>query len=354
MSVWASYPRDYRAREVDAIVAAARAGECVSVVGLSGAGKSNLLGFVAHTQATPSHPFVLVDGNRLPEHTPSAYLHEVCRALGASPGSEAAPAAEKLEALLAKRLSPPESSLTLLLDRFDVLADSRPLAGMLRALRDAHKYQLTFVTATRRPLPPDTEVAELFYAHTVWLGVLAEGDARWNVDRFAERGRLRWDKKVADRLIAASGGYPSFLRAACEAHAEGAGLEIENLASHPAVQRRLEEFFSDRPGDDELRRSGLEGVPLLKARRQPGSAPAANLTAKEARLLSTFQAHPGVVCEKDDLIRAVWPEDKVFERGVRDDSLAQLVRRLREKIEADPANPRHIQTAPGRGYTYKP
>lgn len=354
MSVWASYPPDYRAREVDALAAAARAGECTSVVGLSGAGKSNLLGFVAHTQSTPTHPFVLVDGNRLPEMTPSALLQEICRALGASPAPDAAQAAERLEALLAKRLSRPGNSLTFLLDRFDVLAGSLALAGLLRAQRDTHKYQLTFVTATRRPLPPDTEFSELFYAHTLWLGALAEKDARWNVQRFSERQRLAWDEAVAGRLMAASGCYPSFLRAVCEAHAGGADLEVESLAAHPAVQRRLEEFLSDQPDEDALRRSGLEGVPLLKARQLPAMAQAANLTAKESRLLSHFQAHPGVVCEKDDLIRAVWPEDKVFERGVRDDSLAQLVRRLREKIEADPANPRHIQTAPGRGYTYKP
>lgn len=353
MSVWSSYPPDYRAREVSAIVAAARAGDCLSVVGLSGAGKSNLLGFVAHTQSAPRHAFVLVDGNRVPEPSPAAFMQEISRALGASPPPDMAVAPERLEALLAKRLSAAESSVTLLLDRFDILADSLPLAGSLRALRDAHKYQLTFVTATRRPLPPATELAELFYAHTLWLGVLSESDARWNVQRFAERARLTWDKAVTGRLIAASGGYPALLRAACEAHADGAGLEVESLDAHPAVQRRLDEFFADRPDEDELRRSGLEGVPLLKARLQPVAAQAASLTAKEARLLSYFQAHPGAVCEKDELIRAVWPEDKVFERGVRDDSLAQLVRRLREKIEADPASPRHIQTAAGRGYIYK-
>jgi DNA-binding winged helix-turn-helix (wHTH) protein len=54
--------------------------------------------------------------------------------------------------------------------------------------------------------------------------------------------------------------------------------------------------------------------------------------------------------EKDDLIRAVWPEDKLFEDGGRDDSLAQLIRRLRRKIEPDPARPQIIQTVPGRGY----
>jgi DNA-binding response OmpR family regulator len=71
-------------------------------------------------------------------------------------------------------------------------------------------------------------------------------------------------------------------------------------------------------------------------------------------LLQYFQAHPGQVCEKDALIGAVWAEDQVQMRGVRDDSLAQLVRRLREKIEADPAKPRFIHTVPGRGYRFVP
>ena len=53
-------------------------------------------------------------------------------------------------------------------------------------------------------------------------------------------------------------------------------------------------------------------------------------------------------------MRAVWPEDFIFEQGVRDDSLAQLVRRLRIKIEPDPSQPKYIQTVPGRGYIFKP
>ena len=60
----------------------------------------------------------------------------------------------------------------------------------------------------------------------------------------------------------------------------------------------------------------------------------------------------GQLVEGRELIRAVWPEDRIFERGVRDDSLAQLVRRLREKTEPDPSSPEHIQTVPGRGYRY--
>jgi DNA-binding response OmpR family regulator len=50
-----------------------------------------------------------------------------------------------------------------------------------------------------------------------------------------------------------------------------------------------------------------------------------------------------------DEIHAMGPEDKVCERGVRDDSPAQLVRRLREKIESDTSHPEKIQTVAGRG-----
>jgi DNA-binding winged helix-turn-helix (wHTH) protein len=89
---------------------------------------------------------------------------------------------------------------------------------------------------------------------------------------------------------------------------------------------------------------------LASAPTPPGSP---DLTASEHRLLAFFQTHAGVVCAKDDLIRAVWPEDRVLD-GLRDDSLAQLIRRLRQKIETDSAKPQHIQTIPGRGYRYIP
>jgi DNA-binding response OmpR family regulator len=93
---------------------------------------------------------------------------------------------------------------------------------------------------------------------------------------------------------------------------------------------------------------------LLDAARASSSIDTTQLTAKEHLLWEYFLAHPDQVCEKDDLIRAVWPEDRIFERGIRDDSLAQLIRRLREKIEPVPSTPLHIHTVPGRGYRFTP
>jgi DNA-binding response OmpR family regulator len=87
-----------------------------------------------------------------------------------------------------------------------------------------------------------------------------------------------------------------------------------------------------------------------------GKAPqfdTSQFTAKEHQLFDYLFAHPDQVCTKDDLIRAVWSEDQIYEQGVRDDSLAQLVRRLRLKLEPDPSNPRYIHTLPGRGYLFK-
>jgi energy-coupling factor transporter ATP-binding protein EcfA2 len=379
MSVWDSYPSDYRADEVRAITAATHAGECVSVVGLSGAGKSNLLGFLAGRQSTAEHAFVLVDCNRLDEPSPAAIFRLIRRALADSPllQGDVSPEAKRsgegvrgeldaLDAALEGRLQDAGSSLSLALDvsllfsRFDDLARDPAFSGNLRALRDAHKYRLTFVTATRHPLLPHTELSELFYANTLWLGSLNKSDARWNVARYAERKGLKWDDAISKSLISVSRGYPSLLRAVCEAYADGASPDVNGLSLHPAVRARVEEFWADKPSEDEMRRSGLENLPLLQSSRPLKArtrfdAPTfdtSHLTAKENLLLSYFLAHSEVVCEKDDLIRAVWPEDKVFERGVRDDSLAQLIRRLREKIEPDPANPRYIHTVPGRGYRF--
>jgi energy-coupling factor transporter ATP-binding protein EcfA2 len=358
MPSWNDFPPDYRAAEVRAIRAAVLAGECVSVVGLSGAGKSNLLGFLNGAQSPGKIACVFVDGNRMRESAPGALLEVMLRALEGGGESKAALALDALDSAINRRLQASAVPLSFLMDLSPVFsrgegwAGDPAAAGNLRALRDSHKYRLTYVVATRRPLPGPTEFSELFYAHTLWLGPLTESDARWNVARFAERKGLAWDlDSIAPRLMEFSGGYPSFLRAACEACAEGSPPDSDSLAAHPAVRRRLEEFWSDNPTDEELKLAGLDVLPLLNTGRPP-HFDTVGLTAKESSLLEYLQTHAGTVCVKDDLIRAVWLEDKILERGVRDDSLAQLVRRLREKIEPDPANPRHILTVSGRGYRF--
>ena len=349
MSVWDAYPADYRQSEVQFISAAVQAGECVSVVGLSGSGKSNLAGFLANRSPLTAPRSSLIDCNRLTEPSPEAFFYLTRRTLGdAQPSSDEYQA---LEAAIDRHLTQQPEGLCLLLDRFDILSSSSPaLYGNLRSLRDAFKYKLTYIIFTRKLLDPRTELAELFFGNTLWLGPLSDSDARWNITRYAQRKGITWDETTVQGILRFSWGYPSLLRAVCEACSEGTPLEPRSLAEHPAIKRRVEEFWADQPGDEDLRRSGLAGQPVLCAGRT--SLADQQLTAKEHLLLEYFCQHPGQVCEKDDLIRAVWPEDRIYERGIRDDSLAQLIRRLREKIEPDPSNPSRIYTVPGRGYRY--
>ncbi len=380
MGQWHHYPDTYRRAEVQAVAQAAKAGECCAIAGLSGSGKSNLLGFIANRLGESSellsmrmpgselpgilmpHPaFVLVDCNRLPlQGGGGGLLDDLFSLVGSALGAAGRQTFESLQCLVGQRLQAAPAGLCLLFDRFEALAGETfpAAASSLRALRDLHKYDLTYVIAARRPPDPHSELAELFYAHTLWLGPLRPEDARWTAARYAQRLDLPWETEVIEQLVEATGGYPAFLRAACEAVAAGCPPRLPELAAHPAVQRRLAEFLADQPGPAELSASRLAGLPLLAlAGEAPASlspAPKPELTAKEHLLWSYFQAHPRQVCEKDELIRAIWPEELIFKAGIRDDSLAQLVRRLREKVETDPSHPHQIHTVPGRGYRFEP
>ena len=71
-----------------------------------------------------------------------------------------------------------------------------------------------------------------------------------------------------------------------------------------------------------------------------------DLTAQEFRLLLVLATHPGIVFSREALLTRVWP-DHTF---VTERSVDSLVKRLRRRIEKDPANPEIILTVWGSGY----
>ncbi len=367
MSAWDIYPGNYREREINILLSYVKAGDCAALIGLSGSGKSNLLGFIANRVAAleKSITFQLVDCNRLDDSSREAFFQMLVQTLGPATGQFSPSNRDGLgllEATLEQHLSN-TAGMCLLLDRFDALysaPDFLTLASNLRALRDHYKYQLTYLIGVRRPIDDHTELAELFFGHTLWLGPMSKDDALWSARRDARRyaalSQATWDEPTLEQLVAISWGYPAFLRAACEAYAGGTQAKIELLKEHPAVIRRVAEFWADKPSAEMIRSAGLEGQPLLQVENQLMAGAELNsseLTAKEHLLLEYFQSHNDVVCTKDELVHAVWPEDVIFEQGIRDESLAQLVRRLRVKIEPNPTEPRYIHTIPGRGYLFR-
>ena len=74
---------------------------------------------------------------------------------------------------------------------------------------------------------------------------------------------------------------------------------------------------------------------------------AVQLSPKEFALLTYLDSRNGEVCSKDDIANAVWPE---YQAGVYDYQVENLVRRLRAKLEPDPAEPQMLLTIRGLGY----
>jgi DNA-binding response OmpR family regulator len=100
-----------------------------------------------------------------------------------------------------------------------------------------------------------------------------------------------------------------------------------------------------QPVQEPIRDGDLEVDPAKRIARLRGQELA--LTVREFDLLAYLMSHPGVALRRADLLNEVWG----WTFG--DQSTVTVhVRRLREKIEPDPANPKRIQTVWGVGYRY--
>ncbi len=71
------------------------------------------------------------------------------------------------------------------------------------------------------------------------------------------------------------------------------------------------------------------------------------LSALEYRILLVFANHKGRVLSRSKLLEEIWDFAGEF---VNDNTLTVYIKRLREKIESDPQNPKIIKTIRGLGY----
>lgn len=67
----------------------------------------------------------------------------------------------------------------------------------------------------------------------------------------------------------------------------------------------------------------------------------------EYRLLLILMNHKGMILSRNQLLENIWDVEGDF---VNDNTLTVYIKRLRGKIETDPAEPEYIQTVRGRGY----
>jgi DNA-binding response OmpR family regulator len=72
------------------------------------------------------------------------------------------------------------------------------------------------------------------------------------------------------------------------------------------------------------------------------------LTNKEYELLLFLVSNPEIVFSREGLYNKIWGDDMYGDLK----TVTVHINRLREKIEEDPASPRHIQTVWGIGYRF--
>jgi DNA-binding response OmpR family regulator len=114
------------------------------------------------------------------------------------------------------------------------------------------------------------------------------------------------------------------------------------MARVQAVLRR-----TGRGEQTAVRQAGPLSLDLNRRELRIDDGQPISLTLLENRLLDYLMLNAGHILPAAEIINHVWGAE-----GGDRDTLRQLVRRLRSKIEPDPANPIYIETVSGLGYGY--
>lgn len=111
-----------------------------------------------------------------------------------------------------------------------------------------------------------------------------------------------------------------------------------------ALLRRSENFSRTEP---ELNSNGIK-VLQLKREVYKNGAPI-DLTASEYKLLCLFMENPDIVLSPEQILGRLWDCEENY---IDSSTLTVYIRRLRTKIEDDPANPQNIVTVRRMGYKW--
>ena len=204
------------------------------------------------------------------------------------------------------------------------------------------------ITASTAPEAWDAALSQDFPPSLIVLDVMLPGGDGFDICR-----RLRAEKGVRVPIL--------LLTARSEEADRIAGLSIgaddyipkpfspgELVARVKAQLRRVQLDTEPPASDGTLRGGDLHLDPHLRTVEALGTP--INLTPKEFDLLHYLMAHPGHAFSRDDLLDAVWDRD--YFGGPS--TVTVHIRRLREKIERDPARPTHIKVVWGVGYKFDP
>jgi len=413
-------PPFYRAELVKPLLADLEAGECCSIIGTSGTGKSNLTQFLQYQ--VPAHYLkdkpvwiVTIDSHNLPFQEQKleymifeSMVHRLIeeaedRNFSAEflswandrydhllQNPSAYIAFRMLEEVCKRLCRKHEQKLIFVFDQFDDLwknADAHIFRN-LRGLRDQFKYSVVYLTLTRDRLvnmrqdAQETEAFwELFSARTRALGPFSEKDTFAQIERLSIRNDVNRDDISSDQLLKYSGGYPALLRVIFLAFIElphksftvDEVLEVESVCDEcrkiwnslspieqgvcQVIARKLSSPVPDAGALNELRfkeivigdpaelfspvftiyvqqhentGNNMPGIVVnvpLREVRFDGQLLQPPLPPLEFKLIESLARHAGIVCKREDLLRALYGEEYVDKNDQRLDAILSRLRK---------------------------
>jgi hypothetical protein len=175
------------------------------------------------------------------------------------------------------------------------------------------------------------------------LEILLQDDRYWLKDLGSTNGTMLND----DRIIP---GNLYELK-----HNSKIGLGVEGASAHTVLQFKESEDTNIMHGKETT--AGKHGTFLAVSwlKIDEGKKEAVvdgkrkELSKKEYELIRLLYRNAGNICSRDEIIEAVWPESK-DPSAISDATIDQLIHRLREKVEPEPASPSRIISKKAFGY----
>lgn len=280
--------------------------------------------------------------------------------------------------------------------RFDRLKDiaTSELFANLQGVRDAANRKVSFVFTSFRgltDLAPDvfTKSSVILFARNMYVGPAEKKDTKIIFDTYKARYKLIFPSALESALFEVVDGYVQYLQLALISFHES-GREAKNkqeifdfLSEDERIMLQSEELWEslnsteqnillkiekkqkttqeERKSASYLWDSGFVVEDKEKAvvfsslfshylkQRQIGKGAILNvdLSKKEHLLFTFLKSKIGDICEREEIIQAVWPE--VEELGVSDWAIDRLAARLRVKLKSQKSK-FEIQTVKTRGY----
>ena len=75
------------------------------------------------------------------------------------------------------------------------------------------------------------------------------------------------------------------------------------------------------------------------------------LAKRHFDVFELLYSNDGTVCSLQDIYKAGWEED-LYDKGTSDEAIQKVIRRIRDKIEPNPSEPKYIKTYHGVGYRF--